>query len=329
MTLRELWIMDTVALVLGFVLDLCFGDPIGQLHPVCRIGKVVTRLETFWYRPKESDGAKIKHGACLVISVVLVTFLMTFGILICLGQVHVALYLLGAVVLTDTTLAAKDLRKESMEVYRALPDLKPARARLSRIVGRDTEALDEAGIIRAAVETVAENTTDGVVAPLFYLALGGPALAMAYKAVNTMDSMIGYKNDRYLYFGRVAARLDDVAGFLPARIAGLFWILSAGLTGEDLSGAVRIWLRDRYRHESPNSAQTESACAGSLGIRLGGAASYFGKRKEKPGIGDDTRPPKPEDIKRANRMMLVSATLMLLVALAFRLGMCYVICRFG
>ena len=171
------------------------------------------------------------------------------------------------------------------------------------IVGRDTDMLDEAGIIRATVETVAENTSDGIIAPLLYTFLGTPVLGMCYKAVNTMDSMIGYHNDEYEYFGKVAARADDVANFIPSRLSAVFMCIAAGITGCSMRNAFRIWIRDRYRHKSPNSAQTESACAGALNIRLGGSSRYRGVLVEKPYIGDDTRPVEANDIKRAIRLM--------------------------
>lgn len=212
-----------------------------------------------------------------------------------------------------------------MKVYDRLAakDLEGARTAVSMIVGRDTGLLDEAGVIKAAVETVAENTSDGVIAPMLYLALGGPVLGFFYKAVNTMDSMIGYKNEEYLYFGRCAAKLDDVLNFLPSRISALLMVAASLLPGRDFDakGAWHIWQRDRLQHTSPNSAQTEAACAGSLGVRLAGNASYFGRMVEKPTIGDDMRPVEYEDIRRANRLMYRTAFLCegicLLVLLAF------------
>jgi adenosylcobinamide-phosphate synthase len=213
-----------------------------------------------------------------------------------------------------------------MQVASALrKGLPEARKALSCIVGRDTENLGEDAVIRAAVETVAENTTDGVVAPLFFLFLGGPAAAMAYKAVNTMDSMIGYKNERYLHFGRAAARLDDVLNFIPARIAALLWIIAAGLCREDRKGAWRIWRRDRFKHESPNSAQTESACAGSLQVALAGDAYYFGKLKRKPVIGDPVREITPDDIRRANRMMTVTSILAMTAGMLIRVSVLWLL----
>lgn len=213
--------------------------------------------------------------------------------------------------MTYQILAVKCLKEESMKVYRFLKegDLIQARAAVSMIVGRDTDCLDEEGVARAAIETVAENTSDGVIAPMLYLALGGPVFGFFYKAVNTMDSMVGYKNEKYLYFGRAAAKLDDVLNFIPARIGACLMIAAAFLSGSEFSGkdALRVYLRDRRNHASPNSAQTESVCAGALGIRLAGDASYFGKVVNKPYIGEETRKAESEDIKRANRLMYGTA----------------------
>ena len=187
-------------------------------------------------------------------------------------------------------------------------------------MGRDTAALSAEGVTKAAVETVAENFSDGVAAPLFYLLLGGAPLGLAYKAVNTMDSMVGYKNKRYIDFGRAAAHLDDAANFLPSRLAALLWIAAAGLAGFDAKNAWRIWRRDRLCHASPNSAQTESACAGALGVQLAGPAYYFGEYYAKPTIGDSARPVQPADILRADRMLYLAGFLALGLGLAARFG---------
>jgi adenosylcobinamide-phosphate synthase len=210
-----------------------------------------------------------------------------------------------------------------MRVYERLKaeDLAGARWAVSRIVGRDTAGLDAGGVARAAVETVAENTADGVIAPLWYLALGGAALGCFYKAVNTMDSMVGYKNEKYLHFGRTAARLDDVLGFLPARLSALLLIAAAALLGFDAANAARVWRRDRRKHDSPNSAQSEAACAGALGLRLGGPAFYAGRLEDKPAIGDALRPSgiEAEDIVRANRLLYAAAFLMFVIVMGVRL----------
>ena len=330
--LTHILILDTYAIAAGYILDLLFGDPAGRFHPVCFIGKLISALDSKLYRESDPDRRKQNRGVCLTISVILITVLVTAGILALALAADTALggkaagwilYLIPASLLCDSTLAVRDLRKESMQVASALrKGLPEARKALSCIVGRDTENLGEDAVIRAAVETVAENTTDGVVAPLF---LGGPAAAMAYKAVNTMDSMIGYKNERYLHFGRAAARLDDVLNFIPARIAALLWIIAAGLCREDRKGAWRIWRRDRYKHESPNSAQTESACAGSLQVALAGDASYFGKLKRKPVIGDPVREITPDDIRRANRMMTVTSILSMTAGMLIRVSVLWLL----
>ena len=217
-------------------------------------------------------------------------------------------------------LAAKGLVQESTNVYVQLKkgDLPAARKAVSRIVGRDTDALTAEGVTRAAVETVAENASDGVIAPLLYMLLGGAPLALTYKAINTMDSMLGYKNEKYLYFGRAAAKLDDVANYIPSRLAALLWIMAAAFTRNDAKGAWRIWRRDRRNHASPNSAQTESACAGALGVQLAGPAYYFGEYYPKPTIGDPLRPIEPEDILRADRMMYVASGFALAFGCAIR-----------
>ena len=330
--LTHILVLDTLAILAGCILDLLFGDPAGRFHPVCFIGKLISALENKLYRKSDPDRRKQSRGTLLTVSVIIITALVTAGILVTAliagKNTGGIIYLILAALLCDSTLAVRDLRKESMKVASALnKGLPDARKALSRIVGRDTENLDEAAVIRAAVETVAENTTDGAVSPLFFLFLGGPAAAMAYKAVNTMDSMIGYKNERYLHFGRATAKLDDVLNFIPARIAALLWIAAAGLCGEDMKGAWRIWRRDRLRHESPNSAQTESACAGSLQVALAGDAYYFGKLKKKPVIGDPVREITPDDIRRANRMMTVTSGLAMAAGMLLRVSVLYLLLR--
>ena len=330
--LTHILVLDTLAILAGCILDLLFGDPAGRFHPVCFIGKLISALENKLYRKSDPDRRKQSRGTCLTVLVIIITVLVTAGILVIAliagKNTGGFIYLILAALLCDSTLAVRDLRKESMQVASALnKGLPDARRALSRIVGRDTENLDEAAVIRAAVETVAENTTDGAVSPLFFLFLGGPAAAMAYKAVNTMDSMIGYKNERYLHFGRAAAKLDDVLNFIPARIAALLWIAAAGLCGEDMKGAWRIWRRDRFKHESPNSAQTESACAGSLQVALAGDAYYFGKLKKKPVIGDPVREITPDDIRRANRMMTVTSGLAMAAGMLLRVSVLYLLLR--
>ena len=302
------------ALVIGFCIDLLVGDPHSFPHPVVLIGKCISVLERVLrcVCPKTPAGERAA-GAILWGAVVIISTAVPALLLWLCGLVSPWLRLALESVMCWQILAVKSLRDESMKVYACLKrgDLPAARKAVSMIVGRDTDVLDETGVARAAIETVAENTSDGVIAPMLYLALGGPVLGFFYKAVNTMDSMVGYKNDRYLYFGRVAAKLDDVVNFFPARISAYLMILSAFVGGSAYDGkrAFQIHRRDRRNHASPNSAQTESACAGALGIRLAGDASYFGKVVKKPYIGDAVRKVEFEDIKRINHLMYLTAWL--------------------
>ena len=314
----------TLAILCGFVLDLLLGDPVipHVPHPVVVMGRIITRLENRLRRvfPATSKG-ELAAGRVLAAALCLGTLAVTG--LVCWGgaALHPAIGFLFQTLWCWQALAVKDLASESRNVYEvlALGDLPAAREAVGRIVGRDTQTLTGGGIIQATVETVAENFSDGVASPLLYMLLGGAPLAMTYKAVNTMDSMVGYKTDRYLYFGRAAARLDDAANFLPSRIAALVWIAASGIAGQDMGRAFRIWRRDRRRHASPNSAQCEAACAGALGVQLAGPASYFGKVCEKPGIGDCLRPVEPKDILRANRMLYAAGILALAAGLALRI----------
>ena len=294
----------------GFVLDTLFGDPPWLPHPVVLMGKAISALEKrLRARLPQTPQGELLGGAVVAFTLPVGTFLLTS--LICLGAAKLSPWLGLAVQMfwCGQALAAKGLAQESTNVYRALikPDLPAARKAVSRIVGRDTQNLTLEGVTKAAVETVAENASDGVIAPLLYMLLGGAPLALTYKAINTMDSMLGYKNEKYLYFGRAAAKLDDAANYLPSRLAGLLWCAAAALTGNSPKGAWRIWRRDRRNHASPNSAQTESACAGALGVQLAGPAYYFGEYYPKPTIGDALRPIEPQDILRANRMMYVAS----------------------
>ncbi|PDX82037.1 adenosylcobinamide-phosphate synthase CbiB [Faecalibacterium prausnitzii] len=305
----------------GFVLDTLFGDPPWLPHPVVLMGKAISALEKrLRARLPQTPQGDLLGGAVVAFTLPVGTFLLTS--LVCLGAAKLSPWLGLAVQMfwCGQALAAKGLAQESTNVYRALikPDLPAARKAVSRIVGRDTQNLTLEGVTKAAVETVAENASDGVIAPLLYMLLGGAPLALTYKAINTMDSMLGYKNEKYLYFGRAAAKLDDAANYLPSRLAGLLWCAAAALTGNSPKGAWRIWRRDRRSHASPNSAQTESACAGALGVQLAGPAYYFGEYYAKPTIGDPLRPIEPEDIRRANRMMYAESVLALAVGLAVR-----------
>lgn len=304
-----------LALLLGFLVDLLLGDPRRLPHPVQGMGWLITRLEPPLRRifPK-SDRGQIWAGGFLVLLVVGLTGLCTGLSLWLCGLVHPVLRFVVEAVICWQILAAKSLRTESMKVVRALETggLDDGRRAVSMIVGRDTEQLSEEEVLAAAVETVAESTSDGILAPLLWAAALGPVGGMCYKAVNTMDSMVGYKNDQYLFFGRAAAILDDVCNFIPARIAGVLMCLAAFL-GFDGKNAFRIFFRDRKNHKSPNSAHTEAACAGALGLRLGGTHLYFGKPVEKPTIGDPVRPIERTDVRRANDLALYTAVLALLL----------------
>ena len=314
--------MMTVWAVLGgFVLDALFGDPAWLPHPVVYMGKAISKLEKF-LRPRlpKTPQGELLGGAIVAFCLPVGTFLLTG--LVCWGaaRLHPLLGLAVQMFWCGQALAARGLVQESTNVYKELkkPDLPGARKAVSRIVGRDTAELTAEGVTKAAVETVAENASDGVIAPLLYMLIGGAPLALTYKAINTMDSMLGYKNEKYLYFGRVPAKLDDVANYIPSRLAGLLWVAAAAFTGNSTRGAWKIWRRDRRRHASPNSAQTESACAGALGVQLAGPAYYFGEYYPKPTIGDALRPIEPEDILRANRMMYVASSFALAWGCAIR-----------
>ena len=316
--------LTALAVLGGFGLDLLLADPAWMPHPVVGMGRAIATLEKRLRRlfPATPAGERAA-GRVLAAALPLGTFALAAGALALAYRLHPAAGFALETLWCWQALALRGLADESGKVYAQLAkgDLPAARRAVSRIVGRDTGSLTAAGVTKAAVETVAENFSDGVAAPLFYLLIGGAPLGLAYKAVNTMDSMVGYKNKTYLHFGRAAARLDDAANFLPSRLAALLWIGAAGLAGFDGRGAWRIWRRDRLRHASPNSAQTESACAGALGVQLAGPAWYFGEYYDKPTIGDDTRPVEPADILRADRMLYLAGFLALGLGLGLRFAL--------
>ena len=306
--------------IAGFVLDLLIGDPHFIPHPVRLIGSLISfcdkRLNCdagYNISEKKLNLIKYKRGMLLAFTVIFATFAISVIIIVAAYSINLYAGVIAEAVMTWQILATKCLRVESMRVYDALrtDGVDAGRRAVSMIVGRDTSVLDAAGVTRAAVETIAENTSDGVIAPMLYTAIGGPVLGFVYKAVNTMDSMLGYKNDKYMYFGRFAARLDDVVNFIPARISAYLMIAAAFIGGRQFDGknAYRIFKRDRFNHASPNSAQTESVCAGALRVQLAGDAVYFGKLVKKKYIGDGLREIENEDIKRANRLMYITAFL--------------------
>ena len=312
----------------GFALDLLLGDPERVPHPVVYMGRAISALEKTLRRlfPK-TDKGELTAGAVLAVVMSAGTLTLTALTCFALGKIHPALRWTAEIIWCWQALAMRGLREETIKVRDKLDTdtLDSARRQVSRVVGRDTAELSPEGVTKAAVETVAENFSDGVIAPLFWMLIGGAPLALCYKAINTMDSMVGYKNEKYLYFGSTPARLDDLANFIPARISAGLLILSAALCGGDARNAYIIWRRDRRKHESPNSAQTESAMAGALGVRLAGPASYFGVIHEKPFIGDSLRPIEPEDITRANRLMYAGSFLGLMIFSALRALLCAVL----
>ena len=311
--------------LIGMILDWIFGDPVWLYHPVRIIGKWISFLEKVLRKfagDQEGNEKKLLiAGGILWILVILASAAVPMGILYLAEKISPCAAFVLECFWCYQLLAARSLGKESKKVYKKLmqDDLSGARLAVSMIVGRDTENLTVEGVTKAAVETVAENTNDGVIAPLIYMLIGGPILGFVYKAVNTMDSMLGYKNEKYLYFGRVAAKMDDVAGFIPARISALLMILASCLLGMDGKNALWIWKRDRRKHASPNAAQTEAVCAGALQVQLAGDAWYFGKKHEKDTIGDPIRNIEPKDILRSEKLMIGTEVLTFLLFGGIRL----------
>lgn len=311
--------------LIGMILDWIFGDPVWLYHPVRIIGKWISFLGKILRKfagDQEGNEKKLLiAGGILWILVILASAAVPMGILYLAEKFSPCAAFVLECFWCYQLLAARSLGKESKKVYKKLiqDDLSGARLAVSMIVGRDTENLTVEGVTKAAVETVAENTNDGVIAPLIYMLIGGPILGFVYKAVNTMDSMLGYKNEKYLYFGRVAAKMDDVAGFIPARISALLMILASCLLGMDGKNALWIWKRDRRKHASPNAAQTEAVCAGALQVQLAGDAWYFGKKHEKDTIGDPIREIEPRDILRSEKLMIGTEVLTFLLFGGIRL----------
>ena len=302
------------ALVCGFILDLILGDPYNWPHPIRAIGKLISfgdkkLRQEGKFKPKE---LKVR-GAVLVLGVTMSVFLVSLMILKVSYGVSPVIGFIVESIMYYQILATKCLKDESMKVYHKLTQgtLQEAREQVAMIVGRDTMALDEKGIAKATIETVAENTSDGVIAPLLFCLLGGAPLGFWYKAVNTLDSMIGYKNDKYKDFGYTAARLDDIANFIPARLAAILMIIASALGGYNAPNALKIFKRDRFNHKSPNSAQTEAVCAGALGIQLAGDAYYFGQKVKKPTIGDSIQSVHSTHILHANKLLYITAVLAL------------------
>ncbi|MDO4864133.1 MAG: adenosylcobinamide-phosphate synthase CbiB [Ruminococcus sp.] len=311
------YLLPALPVILGFLFDCAVGDPYWLPHPIRLIGKLIGALEKLIRKHMKN----LRFGGFLLAMIVVtLSAAVPLAVLLVCYRIHVVFGVAAETVMCCYMLAARCLCSESMKVCRAAEsdDIEAARKAVSMIVGRDTEVLDRDGIIRAAVETVAENTSDGVTAPLFYMGLGGAVGGSFYKAVNTMDSMIGYRVEKYADIGRFAAKLDDVLNYIPSRLTALLMVAAAPICGLDSRNAYRIWKRDRRKHASPNSAQTEAACAGALHVRLAGDAYYFGKLHKKPYIGDNDRPIEADDIRRANRLMYASSVIMLIISAAAR-----------
>ena len=306
----QLWQLHGLALLTGSILDWIFGDPYHFPHMIRLMGNMISGLEK---RLRKLFPEKPRFaGTCLTLIMCLFWLIMP-GLLFHITGRYLGLtarFILESFFCYQL-LAAKSLCVESMKVCKELKkgDTEGARKAVSMIVGRDTQSLTEEGVTKAAVETVAENASDGVIAPMFYMAIGGVWLMFLYKGINTMDSMLGYKNDKYLYFGRCAAKLDDVANYIPARLSGWLMVAASAFVKMDVKNAAKIYRRDRRNHASPNSAQTEAAMAGALEVQLAGNAYYFGKLYEKPTIGDGIRPVEVEDIRRSNRLLYATAIL--------------------
>ncbi|MEA9389343.1 adenosylcobinamide-phosphate synthase CbiB [Acerihabitans sp. TG2] len=310
--------MTLSALLVGYLLDLWLGDPPHWPHPVRWMGGAITGIQRVIRRGCHSQRALYFGGGVLWVVVVGGTWL-SISVLMDILSFNSFLTWLAQAWLTYTLLATRSLRDAAMAVYYALrsDSLEASRQQLSYIVGRDTQNLSRPQIMRAVVETVAENTVDGVIAPLFWLFIGGVPLAMAYKAVNTLDSMVGYRTPQYQAIGCVSARMDDLANCLPARLGWVVLALAAGVLGLDGRNAWRIGWRDRYQHKSPNCAWSEATVAGALGIRLGGPNTYFNQRVEKPWIGEARRDIVLDDITASIRLMYVASALTLVVMCLF------------
>ena len=308
MILMSFFEMNIAAMLVGFVLDLIIGDPEGWTHPVIWIGKWISFAE----KKLRKRGSNLRRSALvLTASTVLIAMAATAAVLGILALIHKAAQFAGMCIITWWCLSAKCLAVEAKGVYRALGvSVEKGRTQVARIVGRDTTELTEEENVCATVETVAENTTDGVISPMLYLAIGGPVLAMGFKAASTLDSMVGYLNEKYRDIGWSSAKLDDVLNYIPARICGWLMCIGAFFVKLDGKNAIRIMKRDHANHLSPNCAWSESAAAGAMHIQLGGTHTYFGKVVEKPTIGDDDRPVEKRDILRANRLLYVSSALM-------------------
>lgn len=310
-----------ISLTLGYILDLILGDPQGLPHPIRLIGNSINKIENALRKNIKTSEDEKRAGFILWLIVVLSSFIISYLMLALASKISTAFAVILEAIMCYYILATKCLRDESMKVYYKLKDNKLIEARkfLSYIVGRDTQSLDETAIIKATVETVSENTSDGVIAPLIFILIGGAPLGFMYKAINTLDSMVGYKNEKYINIGRFSAIADDVANYIPARLSAYIMILASIILKLDYKNAYKIYKRDRYNHLSPNSAHTESVCAGALGIELAGGSYYNGIYIEKPTIGDNLKNVEIEDIKAANNLMYTTSILCLLLGIVLKI----------
>lgn len=305
--------------ILAFLVDCIIGDPKSKWHPVVLMGNLISLLERLFYHPADTDNRKFAWGAVLVLLVLWLTYTVAEGIMLLSYRIPWSWgpIAVGSVMLSFA-ISPKSLAKAGKELYGLLlaGDMSEARRKVGWIVGRDTDKLDEPEIARATVETIAENTVDGIIAPLFFFVLGGVPLAMAYRAANTMDSMLGYKNDKYLYFGRAAARLDDVLNYIPARITAVLFIFAAWILGYDYKFAYRMMLRDAKKHPSPNGGYAEATVAGALHIRLGGYNSYFGQPHFRAYMGEPLEVLSIKHIMGAIRLMYTATVMFIIVCYA-------------
>ncbi|MGL5694785.1 MAG: adenosylcobinamide-phosphate synthase CbiB [Peptostreptococcaceae bacterium] len=306
--------MNILSIYIGYITDLIIGDPYSFPHPVRYIGKLIKYVEKKVRKVARTDKDLKIGGFVLWFFTVIPTYLITY-LIVKLSSFNIYVFLFVNSLIIYTTLATKCLKDEAVKIYKVLKsgDIEKSRVQLSYIVGRDTEHLDEQEIIRATVETVAENTVDGIIAPMFYAFIGGAPLAMAYKAINTLDSTVGYKNEKYLHLGYASAKIDDIANYIPARITVLLMSIGSIMLGYNYKNCAKIAVRDRKNHKSPNCAYPEGAVAGALGIQLGGTNIYFGEEVYKPTIGDKDRDIESEDIIRTNRIMYATSITSMIV----------------
>lgn len=306
--------MNILSLYIGYITDLIAGDPYSFPHPVKYIGRLIKHVEDYIRKVCKTDKSLKIGGFFLWFITVGITFFITYAV-VELSKFNNVVYIIVNSLIIYTTLATKCLKDEAKKIYEVLKtgDIKKSRKQLSYIVGRDTSNLSEKEIIRATVETVAENTVDGLISPLFYAFIGGAPLAMAYKAINTLDSSVGYKNEKYLHIGFASAKIDDVANYIPSRISVVLFAIGNFFLGNDFVNSFKISIRDRKNHKSPNCAFSEGAVAGGLGIQLGGTNTYFGEKVYKPTIGDKKREIEIEDIKRTNKILYATSLTSMIV----------------